>query len=396
MAVNTVDALNDDLAEFAGDVFKYLVYRAQRDFGRLYLRGLMLDGKRKSVEPMAHRLGVPRQNLGHFVGQSSWDYTEVMRRVAARAVTAVVPSAWVIDDHPFVRYGHGTAGASRQHCGERGQHLCQVAVSVHAVSKRGSTPLHWRLFLPRAWAQDPARCAQAGVPSGLGHRTKPEIALELLDELADWGPAPPVVVADAAYGTSVAFRAGLTQRGIHWLLAVNTDTTVLAADGAPVTAWARRRPTTDVATVAHAGRGQARRIVYRPKTIHHRARSGWFTTARVHIAGWPERRHIAAHTPDRLLPQRTLLVQWRHRRQGGIVRSWITDLPADTPLATLVRHATDRWRVETDYREMEQALGLGDYEGRGYHGFHHHITLVSAAHLFCLEQRHNLKGLPTA
>lgn len=229
----------------------------------------------------------------------------------------------------------------------------------------------------------------------MGHRTKPGIALELLDELADWGQSPPLVVADAAYGTSVAFRAGLTERGIHWLLAVNEDTTVLAADGTPVTAWARRRPATGAATVAQACRDQARQVVYRPATAHHRARSGWFSTTRVHIAGWPERQHIATHTPDRLLPERTLIVQWRHHHRGGIVRSWITDLPADTPLTTLVRHATDRWRIETDYREMEQALGLGDYEGRGYPGFHHHITLVSAAHLFCLEQRHNPKDPPT-
>lgn len=267
---------------------------------------------------------------------------------------------------------------------------------MHAVSARGSTPLHWRLFLPRVWAEDPVRCAKAGVPPGLGHRTKPEIALELLDELTDWGlTPPPVVVADAAYGTSVAFRAGLAQRGIHWLLAVNEDTTVVAADGVPVTAWARRHPTIDVATVSQTCRDQARRVVYRPKTSDHRARSAWFATARVHIAGWPERRHIATHTTDRLLPERTLIVQWRHRGRGEIVRSWITDLPADTPLKTLVRHATDRWHIETDYREMEQALGLGDYEGRGYQGFHHHVTLVSAAHLFCLEQRHNPKDPAT-
>lgn len=114
----------------------------------------MLDGRRKPVEPMAERLGIPRQNLGHFVGQSPWDYREVMRRVAARADRVLRPAAWLIDDHPFVRYGHGTAGAIVQHCGEREQHLCQVAVSVHAVSRGGSSPLHWRLFVPQSWADE--------------------------------------------------------------------------------------------------------------------------------------------------------------------------------------------------------------------------------------------------
>jgi SRSO17 transposase len=387
-------ALDADLTEFTGDVFKYLTYEGQRRYGQQYLRGLMLDGKRKSVEPMAERLGIPRQNLGHFVSQSTWDYIEVMRRVAARAVSAIAPSAWLIDDHPFVRYGHGTAGAIVQHCGERNQHLCQVGVSVHAVSGRGSTPLHWRLFLPQKWAEDRARCAKAAVPPGLAHRTKQQIALDLLDELTEWGNTPPLVIADSDYGTNVAFRMGLTARGIRWLLAVQGDTVVLPATGSPVTAWAKRRPTICVDTLAEASRHRATRFIYRAKTANHRARSGWFAAVPVHIAGIIERGHVA-DTDDRLLPQRTLLIQWRRKRGGGVFRSWITDLPPDTPLSALVRHATSRWHIETDYREMEQALGLGDYEGRSYDGFHHHVTLVSAAHLFCLEQRLNPKGQDT-
>jgi len=390
-----VEELNVDLAEFTGDVFAYLAYAGQRGYGQQYLRGLMLDSRRKSVEPMAKRLGVTRQNLGHFVAQSSWDYTEVMRRVAARAGRVLQPSAWLIDDHPFVRYGHGTAGAIVQHCGERDQHLCQVAVSVHAVSGRGSSPLHWRLFLPQGWAEDRERCAKAGIPPEISHRTKQCIALDLLDELAQWGPAPPLVVADSDYGINVDFRHGLSARGIPWLLAVTGHTVVLPATGAPVTAWARRRPSITVNKLAAEHRYRACRFVYRPKTADHPARSGWFVAIPAHIAGIIEREHVGA-TADRLLPQRTLLIQWKRKRGGDVFRSWITDLPADTPLAVLVRHATSRWSIETDYREMEQALGLGDYEGRTYRGFHHHVTLVSAAHLFCLEHRLNPKGEDTA
>jgi SRSO17 transposase len=197
-----VEALNTDLDQFTGDIFTYLAYQGQRRYGQQYLRGLMLDGKRKSVEPMANRLGLPRQNLGHFVAQSTWEYTDVMRRIAARAVTVLEPAAWLIDDHPFLRYGHGTAGAIVQHCGERGQHLCQVAVSVHAVSKAGSAPLHWRLFIPQAWADDPERRRKARIPPWLSHRTKQQIALDLLDELIAWGNAPPLVIADSDYGTN--------------------------------------------------------------------------------------------------------------------------------------------------------------------------------------------------
>ncbi|MGW6413536.1 IS701 family transposase, partial [Streptomyces vinaceus] len=256
--------------------------------------------------------------------------------------------------------------------------------------------LHWRLFLPKAWADDPARCAKAHVPVHLGHRTKQTLALDLLDELSLWGLTPPLVVADSDYGNNVAFRNGLSDRGIPWLLAVTGDTVVLPATAEPLTAWARRRPSLHVDELASEHRYRARRFVYRPRSGGHAARSGWFVAIPVHIAGIIERDHVSKHTPDRLLPRRTLLIQWRRKHGGDVFRAWITGLPADTPLPVLVRQATSRWAIETDYREMEQALGLGDYEGRSYAGFHHHVALVSAAHLFCLEQTLSPKDPATA
>lgn len=396
MDEQSVRALAGDLAEFGADVFSGLDYRGQREYGDVYLRGLMLDGRRKSVEPMAARLGVPRQNLGHFIGQSTWDYTQLMRWVAARTVADLTPSAWLIDDHPFVRYGFGTAGAAFQHCGERKMHLCQVAVTVHAVSRRGSSPLHGRLFLPKAWVQDPVRCARAGIPAGSGHRTKSQIALDLIDQLTAWGlPPPPVVVADSDYGENVAFRTGLADRGIHWLVAVGGDTVVLPVTGQPTTAWARRNPVITAGDIAEANRYRARRFIYRPKTAAHPARSGWFVAVPIHIAGVVERGRVSKTVPGRLLPEATLLLQFRRKHGGDVFRAWITDLPADTPLTVLVKHATSRWHIECDYREMEQALGLGDFEGRSWNGFHHHLALVAAAHLFCLEQRWNPKDQHT-
>ncbi|HUR05586.1 MAG TPA: hypothetical protein VM347_23790 [Nonomuraea sp.] len=178
-------------------------------------------------------------------------------------------------------------------------------------------------------------------------------------------------------------------------MAVNGDTTVLPVTGAPITAWAKRRSAIGVSQLARANQHRARQFAYRPQTTDHPARSGWFVAIPVHIAGIIERGHIAT-TEHRLLPERLLLIQWRHQHDTEEFRAWITDLPADTPLSTLAKHATSRWSIETDYREMEQALGLGDYEGRGYAGFHHHVTLVSAAHLFCLKQRLNPKATDTA
>jgi len=162
----------------------------------------------------------------------------------------------------------------------------------------------------------------------------------------------------------------------------------------PGAAWARRHPAIRVDQLARDHQYRAHRFVYRRKTTDHPARSGWFVAIRVHIAGIIERGH-AAHTDARLLPERTLLIQWRHKHDTDPYRAWITDLPADTALSVLVQHATSRWHIESGYREMEQALGLGEDEGRTYAGFHHHVTLVSAAHLFCLEQRLNPKAAVT-
>lgn len=145
--------------------------------------------------------------------------------------------------------------------------------------------MHWRLFLPQSWAEDRARCAKAAVPPRIAHRTKQRIALDLLDELDQWGLAPPLVVADSDYGTNVAFRTGLSARGIRWLLAVTGHTVVLPATGAPITAWARRRPSITVDQVAADHRYRARRFVHRARTADHPARSGWFAAIPVHIAG---------------------------------------------------------------------------------------------------------------
>jgi len=213
--------LSADLDEFVRDVFRYLIYDGQRRWAQVYLRGLMLPGlKRKSVQPMAAALGVPEQNLGHFVGVAVWDWREVTARLAARAVKMLAPTAWVLDDHPFLRAGRRISCAKKQYAGNGPPRLCQVGVSWHALSPRGSTPVDWRLFMPEDWADDPVRRAAARIPGDLVHRTKPELALEMLDELAAFGLRPPLTLADSLYGQNVSFRQGLEDRHIRWLLAI--------------------------------------------------------------------------------------------------------------------------------------------------------------------------------
>lgn len=156
----------------------------------------MLDGRRKSIQPMAERLPDGNmQALQQFVNQSPWDPLPVRRRIARRLREAILPEVWVIDGVSFPKCGTASVGVARQYCGALGKRAnCQVAVSVHADA--ASSPLQWQLYLPREWTAEPDRCRRAGVPDGTGHQEKRRLALGLLDTLADWQLKAPMVVAE--------------------------------------------------------------------------------------------------------------------------------------------------------------------------------------------------------
>src|SRR4051812_1148713 len=180
------------------------------------------------MQPMAERLGVDHQGLEQFVSSSTWAVEEVRERLARRAVEVIAPRAWVVDDTGFPKDGTASPGVARQYSGTLGKvGNCQVGVSISAVTDAASCPLDWRLFLPERWddagvagpeaaAAARARRERAGIPAGVRHREKWRLALDMIDELAGWGLAPPVVVADAGYGDSAEFRDGLTSRGRAW------------------------------------------------------------------------------------------------------------------------------------------------------------------------------------
>jgi SRSO17 transposase len=218
-----VERLRGELAEFVADVFGSLPRRDQRRWSECYLRGLMLDGRRKSIQPMAERLPDGNmQALQQFVNQSPWDPLPVRRRIAQRLCEAISPEVWVVDDVSFPKCGTGSAGVARQYCGALGKRAnCQVAVSVHAATDTASCPLEWELFLPEEWTGDQHRRRRAGIPDEIGHVSKTRLALGLLDRLAGQGLAVPLIVADAGYGRSVCFRLALEERGWSYVMAVD-------------------------------------------------------------------------------------------------------------------------------------------------------------------------------
>jgi len=399
------------LEDFAGEVFASFVRREQRLNGGLYLRGLMLDGRRKSMQPMAERLGVDHQRLQQFITSSTWDYVAVRRRLAARALQVVGAQAWVLDDTGHLKDGDASPCVARQYTGTAGKVTnCQIAVSVHAVTDTCSAPLDWRLFLPERWddalagdadtaALIAARRKRCAVPGQVRHLPKWRLALQMLDELAGWGHVPPLVVGDAGYGDNTAFRLGLTERGLAYVMAVKATTSAYPGDAVPHTPPYSGRgrppgprypaaPSTLGDLVLDAGRRALRPVTWRQgskktkgnPTAKMRSR---FTAIRVR----PANRDIP-RADDGSLPECWLLAEWPPG-QPEPTDYWLSTLPADTPIKTLVRLAKIRWRIEHDYRELKTGLGLTHFEGRSWTGWHRHVTLASAAHLFLTELRLN-------
>jgi len=386
------------LVEFAAEMFEPLARRDQRRWGEVYLRGLMLDGKRKSIEPMAARLeDGDEQCLQQFVNQSPWPWEPVRRRLALRMSGEIEPEAWVIDDTGFPKFGRQSVGVARQYCGALGKvGNCQVGVSISAVSARASCPIDWRLFLPEEWDGDPRRAA-CRVPDAARHEPKWKLALAIIDELKAWGLKPPVVLGDAAYGDITELRLGLEQRDVSYVLDVKGSTSALPESATPERpkrshtgrppAARYRRPFGSLAELAlAAGPELCVEVEWREGTRG--AMASRFLALRVRPANVKLRRA----DPDGELPVRWLLAEWPQDKQTP-TDFWLSNLPPDTPIERLVALAKLRWRVEQDYRELKDALGLDHFEGRSFPGWHHHVTLVSVAHGFLTTER--LRRPPT-
>jgi SRSO17 transposase len=363
-------AVRGRLEAFADDIFASLPRTDQRARGACYLRGLMLDGRRKSVEPMAQRLGeVHYQALHHFVAVSPWDWRPVRRRLAERLVAELGPTAWVVDDTGFPKDGEHSVGVQRQYCGTLGKTAnCQLGVSVNAVTEQASCPLDWRLFLPESWEGDTRRRAACHVPARVRHRPKWQLVLDMLDELDQWGLSPPVLVADAGYGEVAEFHQGLDDRAIGYVVQVKADTSAYPEQVRPTTA-------------PYTGRGRRPRPCYRDQPaslkqlalaagqqagvdlIWRRGSKGLqrsrFLALRVRPAGVTPRRQAAARADGAgwELPVRWLLVEWP-ASAAEPVKYWLSNLPATTPIVELVRLGKLRWRVEVCQPQCTHIRGL--------------------------------------
>ena len=371
-----------------------------------YLTGLLLGGERKSVEPMAARID-PRhvsrthQAMHHFVANAPWDEGAVLavaRDYALAQLERHAPvGAWVVDDTGIPKKGKHSVGVARQYCGALGKRAnCQVAVAVSLANRTMSVPCAWRLYVPKVWAGDPERRAETGIPEAVEFQEKWRIALAEIDRLLEDDLPPAPVVADAGYGDTTAFRDGLTKRGFSYVVGIKGDTTVWPPGQQPLgpAAWKGmgRPPTRLRRPKEHepvAVRGLAEGMKKEEVWTEVRWREGTKGTMRSRFAVLrvrPAHRDHLRRTPR---PEEWLLIEWPSG-EAEPTKYWLSTVPEGVDLAELVALAKIRWRIERDFQELKDELGLDHYEGRGWRGFHHHGVLCMAAYCFLAAERGRL------
>jgi len=397
----------DRLGEYAGHFRDDFNRPRQAAWCGVYLRGLLKDADRKSIEPMAREAVLPAglavadpdQALQQFVSQSTWDEQAAWRRYRARMAEAFADPAgiFVIDDTTFPKQGRHSVGVQRQYCGALGKKAnCQCAVSVHYVAPNGHHPLAMRLYLPDSWLGDPDRLDKARVPEGERRPlSKGQIALELLDQARAEGLPGRVVIADSGYGVSGPFRDGLAERGLHYVVGVTEEMVVFAerprwveprgaTGGRP---QKRRRLATDsprpVSLKELAEQTPRHKITWREGTKG--PMWGRFAWLRVWPAGGWATGECAGAAPIWLLIE---------EQADGQIKYAFSNLPAATPRIEAVRLWRSRWPVEQGYQQMKEELGLDHFEGRSWRGFHHHACLVMLAYGFLALERLREKRRP--
>ena len=414
MTPQEIAEVRPELLDFAAEMLGGLPRKDQRAAGELYVRGLLTDGQRKSMQPMAARLGVDHQRLQQFITSSTWDYVAVRRNVARWFASHQPVEALVVDDTGFPKDGAASPCVARQYSGTLGKVAsCQVGVSVHLVNEHASCAADWRLFCPESWddaaLDDPVAAARArrrrdraGIPDGVRHTEKWRLALEMIDEMTGpggWGlleeiagGEQPAVVADAGYGDSTAFRLELGNRGWRYVLAVKGTTSAYPHDAVPATMTYgglgrpsvpryRARPLTlRQLAIAHAD--QVAPVTWRQGTKATKGNpEATMTSCFLAIRVRPANRDIP-RAADGSLPECWLLAEWPPHADEP-TGYWLSTLPPGTPITELVRLAKIRWRIEHDYRELKTGLGLDHFEGRSFTGWHRHVTLAALAQAFC-------------
>jgi len=392
MKTREIERLQLKLEAFMADIVLSMGRKERREHAEEYLRGLLMDGERKSIEPMASRMpDGDVQALQQFVNQSPWSSEKVRASLARKVEEEFVPEAyWTIDDVSFPKQGEHSVGVARQYCGALGKTAnCQVAVTLDLGTEESSTPLDWALYLPEKWVRDPVRRKEAGVPEEITFKTKPELALDLIDEVKAWGLQDRLVLTDSGYGDVYEFRQGLRKRGLNYVVQVSGGLMAWTEDPHPAEAPMKRGgkiprtrfyasdfpPPRSLCQIAKDLPSQSwKKVTWREGT------KGPLSSRFARVIVWMANGLVQGKTMEE--PSEELLIEWPEGDKEPW-KFWLSSLPPyRTSFRGLVRKAKGRFRVEQDYEEMKGELGLDHFEGRSWQGWHHHVTLVTLAYAF--------------
>jgi SRSO17 transposase len=349
-----------------------------------YCLGLLAAEGRKSVEPMAAvtapaSVSVQHQKMLHFVANSPWPGEPVLAKVREMVAPEIERhgpiKVWIIDDTSFPKQGSHSVGVNHQYCGQLGKQAnCQVAVTLSIANHHASLPIAYRLYLPKEWAEDADRRAKARVPEDVEFKTKPQIAFEQIGAACAAGVPRGVMLFDASYGSNSALRAGVSELGLCYVAGITA--------------------TIKMQAVLRRGklgkRMSAKNLALRlPKHAWHTVtwREGTNEVLRSRFARIQVRTAPIRRAAER--PEETLLIEWPEG-EAKPTKYWLSTVDKNISFRGLVDIAKMRWRIERDYQELKQEVGLGHYEGRSWPGFHHHGTLCIAVYGFLISERETI------
>ena len=373
-----------EFAEFMTPLTATVGRTERRVAATRYIEGLLIPGQRKSIEPMAERLGVNSQSLQQFVTDSPWSDDAMWTAIRREVIPSLEPiEAWIVDETGWLKQGQHSVGVGHQYCGAVGKSAnCQVSVEVAVSDGWIVAPVAGRLYLPQSWTDDRARCKTVGVPEDIPFATKPTIAVDLLEDLLRDGIPPAPVLADAVYGDNAQFRKRIRDLNLEFFVQVDPG--------------------------KHKGWDQEVQTVMKQKRRHVVPNAPPSQTLQQLAASIPSKQWKDCSWSTANGQIRTTRIAWREvflghnlRHQNGTLeRVWlVVDWPPGDAApyhyylahfhkaprrARCLKLSRSRWQIEQYFQRAKDDLGLDHFEGRSWRGFHHHLVLAAIAYLFIL------------
>lgn len=374
------------LEDYFSKIGEVLRNKKRKESFAAYALGLLSEGSRKSMEPIAARVwsdprhaGCGHQKLQYFLSEADWDDREVRltaARYALEALSQVAPvRTWIIDDTGFLKKGKHSVGVQRQYTGTAGKTAnCQIGVSLSVATDHAHLPIDFELFLPEVWVEDPERCKSAGVPDGTEFKTKHEIALAMMERAAREGVPGDIVLADSFYGHSQPFRDAVSLMGFDYGVAIyGSDQMFLLDPKGAVGGEARSAK--EIGLSLH--RSAYRRYTWREGTRG--SLSSRFALCRVVVP-------VQAGAPESMSRAEWLVIEWPEKETEP-TKFVLTTLGEKMRPEEIIRIIRERYRTERAYEEMKEELGLDHFEGRSFRGWHHHVSVVLCCYAFVVAER---------